>query len=423
MPLLSPSEDEVDQRLRDVTSTQATRPSFFDRWCRTQVLARLARIDAACVSLFDFDGQEQLGNDLREDGLEAELYVRHPRFYRRVVSGGSMGAAEAYMDGDWLADDLPALLQAFARDWKVSGDIDRNWRRVRRPFQRVWAWLRRNTLVGSRRNIAAHYDLSNEFYRLWLDETMAYSSAVFPTPRATLAEASRHKFDLVCQKLDLQPGDHLLEIGTGWGGFAVHAAENYGCRITTTTISQQQYEYARGRFAERQLTDHITLLDCDYRTLAGRYDKLVSIEMIEAVGHSYLPTYFAKCNDLLNAGGRFVLQAITIPDQRYDRYRRSVDFIQRYIFPGGALPSLGAIERAVGERTSLLLTGMQDYGRDYALTLAAWRERFFDRLHDVRRLGFDERFIRMWDYYLSYCMAGFRERQIGLAQLVFEKQG
>ncbi len=328
------------------------------------------------------------------------------------------------MAGDWAADDLPTLLQVFARDWSVACELDLGWRTAfKKSAGRSWAWLRRNTPSGSHKNISAHYDLSNDFYRLWLDETMAYSAAIFPDAKATLHDASQHKFDLICQKLELQRNDHLLEIGTGWGGFALHAAKNYGCRVTTTTISRQQYDYAQDLFAKHGLTERIQLLDQDYRSLSGQYNKLVSIEMIEAVGHEYLPTYFAKCNALLEHGGRMVLQAITIPDQRYEGYRRSIDFIQRYIFPGGALPSLGAIQRAVGTQTTLLLTGLQDYGLDYARTLAAWRERFFDQLHQVRRLGFDEQFIRTWDYYLSYCMAGFRERQIGLAQLVFEKQG
>lgn len=420
MSVLSSPQDQIHERPGGV-ATGAAPDNWVDRWCRRQVVRRLERLQDARIAIYQGNVPQLLGQGTASTCNE--LYVRNPRFYRRVVLGGSMGAAESYMDGDWSADDLPALLEAFARDASVSRRLDSGWRRLRKPLDVAWAQLRRNTPRGSRKNIAAHYDLSNDFYRLWLDETMAYSSAVFASPQATLAEGSRHKFDLICLKLNLQPDDHLLEIGTGWGGLAVHAAEQYGCRVTTTTISQQQYEYAQALVAERGLGDRITLLDHDYRQLEGQYDKLASVEMIEAVGHQYLPTFFRKCDHLLRPGGRMVLQAITIPDQRYAAYKRSVDFIQRYIFPGGALPSIGAIQRAVGSHTQLLPIGLRDYARDYARTLTLWREAFFDNLHDVRRLGFDERFIRTWDYYLSYCIAGFRQRQIGLAHLEFERQG
>lgn len=393
-----------------------------ERWCRRQVVSRLNRLKVGSITLCDGEARRRFGQSLPSESFDLELHVRRPRFFRRVALGGSLGAAEAYMDGDWTTDDLPGLLSLFARDAAVPTELDRRWRFSRRPALRVWSWLRRNTPGGSRKNIAAHYDLSNDFYQLWLDETMAYSSAIFLDESASLADASRHKFDLICQKLALKPDDHLLEIGTGWGGFAVYAAENYGCRVTTTTISDQQYQYTRRLIAERGLESRVTLLDRDYRDLTGQYDKLSSIEMIEAVGHEFLHTYFAKCNDLLRPGGRLVLQAITIPDQRYEAYRRSVDFIQRHIFPGGALPSLGAIHEAIGENTALLLTHLDDYSAHYARTLTKWRERFFDHLQEIRRLGFDERFIRTWDYYLAYCIAGFQERQIGLAQLVFDKQ-
>ena len=390
------------------------------RWCRRQVLQRLNQLRGGRVLLFDGDLTQTLGAE-SDAPIVAELYVRNPQFYRRVITGGSLGAAESFMDGDWATDDLPGLLGLFAADWKVSCELNQGWRRLRKPMELAWAWLKRNTLEGSRKNIAAHYDLSNEFYQLWLDETMSYSSGVFPSPEANMLEASRHKIDVACQRLDLKPSDHLLEIGTGWGAFALQAAEKYGCQVTTTTISRQQHDYAEQLFGKSSVGHKINLLDRDYRELRGKYDKLVSIEMIEAVGHENLGAYFRQCSHLLKSGGKMVIQAITIPDQRYDRYRRSVDFIQRYIFPGGALPSLGAIHRAVGAGTSLLPVATHDFGLDYARTLEAWRERFFDRLNDVRRLGFDDRFIRMWDYYLSYCIAGFKSRQIGVVQMEFIK--
>ncbi len=421
MPLLSPSQNKTQSRAGSVETSAGESLGWIDRYCRKQVLKRLAHLQSGSIAFYEEETPLELGLPLSSSDLGADLYVRNPRFFRRIVTGGTIGAAEAYIDGDWAADDLPFLLQIFAGDLKTSSELDSQWRYLKRPAEIIWTWLRRNTPTGSRKNIAAHYDLSNEFYRLWLDETMAYSGGVFPSKNATLAEASRNKFDLICQKLDLQPGDRLLEIGTGWGGFAVYAAENYGAIVTTTTISQQQREYSQQLFENRGLRERITLLDRDYRSLEGNYDKLASIEMIEAVGHEYLPSYFAKCDSLLRPGGRMALQAITIPEQRYDRYRQSVDFIQRYIFPGGALPSVEAIQQAVGKNSVLRLIGMQDYCSHYARTLKLWRERFFDNLTEVRQLGFNERFIRSWDYYLSYCIAGFREQQVGLAHLLYEK--
>jgi cyclopropane-fatty-acyl-phospholipid synthase len=291
--------------------------TWIDRWCRQRVFDRLAHLRAGTISLVEPDASYPFGARVDDLASDAELYVRQPSFYRHVVAGGGLGAAEAYMAGEWSADDLPGLLQLFARDASACAEIDRSWaRRLRLPVERSLAWLRRNTMTGSRKNIAAHYDLSNDFYRLWLDESMAYSSAVFPNEASTLAEAQGHKFDLACQKLQLKPGDRLLEIGTGWGGLAMHAATNYGCHVTTTTISDQQHDYAKEQIALRGLTNRITLLNRDYRQLTGQFDKLVSIEMIEAVGHEYLPTFFRACSDRLRPGGLMVLQAITIPATR-----------------------------------------------------------------------------------------------------------
>ncbi len=347
----------------------------------------------------------------------ADLTIHHPRFYRRIALGGSLAFAEAYLDGDWSTTDLPRLLGLFADELGAGESHDRwsDW--LLKPARRLVNAGKRNTRAGSRRNIAAHYDLSNEFYSLWLDETMTYSAAIFPTPDTPLSEASREKYDRMCRLVDLQPGDRLLEIGTGWGGFALYAAQTYGCHVTTTTISEQQFDYAQKLFAARGLADRITLLKNDYRDLCGEYDKIVSIEMIEAVGHEYLPTFFGVCNKLLHTGGRMAVQAITIPDQRYAAYRRSVDFIQKYIFPGGALPSLGAIASAIRKNTQLQVTTFADYAGDYERTLLEWRANFFAKLAQVHALGFDERFVRMWDYYLCYCAAAFAHRRTGLAQM------
>jgi cyclopropane-fatty-acyl-phospholipid synthase len=283
--------------------------------------------------------------------------------------------------------------------------------------------MNRNTRTGSRRNIAAHYDLSNEFYSLFLDETMTYSSGVFPSDSSSLREASLEKYDRICRKLRLVPGDHVLEIGTGWGGFAEYAATHYGCRIASTTISQQQYDYAKNRIRQAGLPDRVQLLCSDYRDLTGQYDKLVSIEMIEAVGHEYFDTFFAKCSSLLKPDGLFALQAITIPDQRYERYRKSVDFIQKYIFPGGCLPSLGAMANSIGKMTDLQWAHLEDFAEHYGRTLSCWRDRFFANIDQVRELGMSEHFVKMWEYYLCYCEGAFREKQIGVSQILLQKPG
>jgi cyclopropane-fatty-acyl-phospholipid synthase len=288
-------------------------------------------------------------------------------------------------------------------------------------FSRAGHWISRNTREGSRKNIAAHYDLSNSLFKLFLDPTMMYSSAVFEDESQSLESASIAKLDRICQSLSLRPTDHLVEIGTGWGGMALHAAKNYGCHVTTTTISKEQHAMASQRIQEAGLQDRVTLLMTDYRDLAGQYDKLVSVEMIEAVGDEYLPTYFSTCDRLLKPGGKMLIQAITMPDQRYATYLKSVDFIQKYIFPGGCLPSVGAMQAAVSKGTGLRLTGLFDFAESYAITLRNWRERFFQRITEVRELGFDDRFIRMWEYYLCYCEGAFRERAVGVSHLVWDK--
>jgi cyclopropane-fatty-acyl-phospholipid synthase len=283
--------------------------------------------------------------------------------------------------------------------------------------------LKRNTRDGARKNISAHYDLGNDFFRLFLDPTMMYSAALFPTDKTTLEEASIAKLEELCQQLELTSGDHLLEIGTGWGGMAIHAARKYGCRVTTTTISREQYEYACARVREEGLQDRVTVLCEDYRNLRGSFDKLVSIEMIEAVGHDFYSSYFQRCSQLLKPEGKMVIQAITIADQRYAAARDSVDFIQRYIFPGGSLPSVSVIADHLARDTDMQMIHLRDITRDYALTLAHWRERFLQAQSAVRDMGFDQTFMRMWEFYLAYCEGGFRERIIGTVQLAFAKPG
>lgn len=368
--------------------------------------------------MHDVLGTAEFGEDAVDP---VEVRIQDPRGYTALATRGTLGAASAYVDGAWDCEDLVGLFRLLTKNADAMSALDGS---LSRWYTLASAWMhrsRRNTVEGSRENIYAHYDLGNEFFALFLDETMAYSSGIFPGPGSTLVEASTEKFDRICRCLDLKPVDHVLEIGTGWGGFALHAARNYGCRVTTTTISRSQYDFASRRIAAAGLADRVSVLCKDYRELRGAYDKLVSIEMVEAVGHEFLDTYFQQCSKLLRSDGAMALQTITMPDQRYEAYRRSVDFIQQYIFPGGCIPSLSAIADSTRRVTDFRLTRFDDFGFHYAKTLEHWRHRFGQNLESVRRLGFDERFIRMWRYYLCYCEAGFLENQIGLAQIVLAK--
>jgi cyclopropane-fatty-acyl-phospholipid synthase len=327
------------------------------------------------------------------------------------------------MHGHWSCDDLTGMIRLLLQNRAVLDGMDGGLARLTVPLQKLFHWVNRNTRAGSRRNIAAHYDLGNDFFSLWLDPTMMYSSAIFEQPDASLYQASVAKLDRICRKLDLKPGDHVVEIGTGWGGFALHAAANYGCEVTTTTISREQFELASRRVAEAGLDQRVHLLLEDYRDLDGRYDKLVSIEMIEAVGHQYLDTYFEQCSRLLKDDGAMLLQAITIQDQRYSKALKTIDFIKRYIFPGSFIPSVSAISDSVARSTDMKIFHLEDIGPHYATTLRRWRERFFDRIEEVSALGYPEEFIRMWEFYLCYCEGGFLERAIGDVQVMLTKPG
>lgn len=355
------------------------------------------------------------------DPIRARVRIHDPKTYLRMILGGTVGAAEAYMEGAWDCDDLTMLIRLFARNRSTLKRMDRRLTRMLAPAYRQFDRLRRNTLRGSRRNISDHYDLGNDFFETFLDESMMYSCAVFEREDWSLERAQVEKLDRICRKLELKPRDRVLEIGSGWGGFAIHAAKHYGCHVTTTTISEEQYAEARRRIDEAGLGDRIELLKEDYRNLAGAYDKLVSIEMLEAVGYEYFESYFAKCAELLRPGGRAVIQTITIADQEYERAKDQVDFIRRYIFPGGCLPSLTAICNTLTGTTPLRLQGVEDLTHHYATTLRLWRERFLDRIERVRALGYPESFIRRWEYYLCYCEGGFHERSIGLVQLEIGK--
>jgi len=384
-------------------------------------MQRLARLEHGRLSLRDAQGEYQFGDRRYRGELCATITVRDPQFYADVALGGNVGAGEAYIHGTWDCDDPTALVRIMIRNKQVLYGFERGTAWVSKPFIKFAHWLNRNSLKGSRRNIAAHYDLGNELFELFLDETMMYSSAIFSSPESTLYEASLTKNDLICRKLDLGPDDHLLEIGTGWGGFALHAASRYGCKVTSTTISRQQYELASQRVKQAGLEDKITLLLQDYRELQGSFDKLVSIEMIEAVGHQFFDTYFKKCNDLLKPDGLMLIQSITINDQQFPVARNTVDFIKRFIFPGGCLPSVSVLSQCVASVTDMRVIDLQDIGPHYARTLREWRTRFVSRLAEINRLGYPESFQRMWIYYLCYCEGGFIERNIGALQLLLAK--
>ncbi|MDX6042580.1 cyclopropane-fatty-acyl-phospholipid synthase family protein [Scandinavium lactucae] len=353
--------------------------------------------------------------------LRADVQILTPGVYWRVLTGGSLAAADAWVDGQWETHQLTALLQILALNGRVLGRLESGFRLLGKPVERLRHWTRRNSRDQARENIAAHYDLGNAFYSHFLDEDLLYSSALFTADEQALNQAQQAKMARLCEQLALTADDHLLEIGTGWGAMAEYAARHYGCRVTTTTLSQEQYTWATARIARAGLQDKVQVLLCDYRDLTGVFDKLVSVEMIEAVGQRYLPRFFRTCQARLRPGGRMAIQAITIQDQRYRDYSKSVDFIQRYIFPGGFLPSITAMSELMTRHTDFVVRNLFDMGPDYARTLAHWRQRFVQAWQEIEQLGFDDRFRRMWLYYFGYCEAGFNARTISVVQLTAER--
>lgn len=356
------------------------------------------------------------------DGLRATIAVHDPRAWRALVLGGTVGAGEAYAEGWWDADELPAALRIFARDeagWSVEGPLAR----LGAPARRLLHALRRNTRRGSRRNIAAHYDLGEDFFALFLDASLTYSAGIFAGPEASLEEAQAAKLDRLCRKLALSPADHLLEVGSGWGSLAIHAADRYGCRVTTTTISRRQHAHARRRVAELGLGDRVEVLLRDYRDLEGTFTKAVSIEMIEAVGCTYYETFFRTLRRLLTPDGLLAVQAITVPDDQFERARRSVDYIKTHVFPGSDIPSVTALCGAAARASDLRLAHLEDITPHYARTLARWRERFLARIGEARALGLEDVFLRGWAFYLAYCEAGFAEGHVGDVQMLFARPG
>ena len=390
---------------------------------RSFMLKVLAKLQVGSLTLKEQHETLTFGSSADPSAPHAEVHVHDHDLYRQILTGGSIAAGETFIEGLWSSPDLTAVTRAFSANMAMLEAMSDKQNLLARMALKISHWARRNTTDRSRENISAHYDLGNDFFSLFLDPSMMYSSAVYPTPDSDLATAAQHKLRLICEDLELTPEDHLVEIGTGWGGMAIFAAEHYGCRVTTTTISREQFDYTVAAVAKKGLQDRITVLFDDYRDLQGRFDKLVSIEMIEAVGHQYYDTYFATISRLLKPHGKAVIQAITMTEQRYEQARDSVDFIKRYIFPGGCLPSLTVISDSLSRVTDMQMSHLRDITRDYADTLSAWHDGFLDQLDTVRLMGFDDRFIRMWRYYLSYCEGGFRERIIGTWQITMTKPG
>ncbi len=401
----------------DVSARAAvtTRQPFLKRL----VLSRLQQLANGQLLIDDEYGETSIGAPA-PDGLRVRLTIRRDRLWRRVAFGGLLAATDAYLDGDWDTDDLTGLARLFARNMDQVTRLDSGLGRLIRPAARLRESLSRNSRSGARRNISAHYDLGNDFFELMLDPTMTYSCGVFERETATLEEASVAKIDRLCRKLALNADDHLLEIGTGWGGFAMHAASRYGCRVTTTTISKQQYDMAVRRIADAGLAERITVLLTDYRDLTGQYSKLVSVEMIEAVGAEYYEGFFRTCAALLESGGVMAIQAITVADQRFEDARKATDFIKHHVFPGSCIPSIAALLGASSRATDLRMVDLEDFTLHYGRTLAEWRTNLDRNAHAVARIT-TERFRRLWRLYLSYCEGGFIERHTGLVQMVLAR--
>ena len=391
--------------------------NVLDRIARRAVHLSLSRLRAGRLKLTSDGVAVNYG---RGSTAPATIHVADPYFFRALAFGGHIGAAESFVRGEWTSDDLPALMRLFAANREALDGLETGWARISQPVLAALRFWNRNTRSGSARNIRAHYDLGNDFFGLFLDETMTYSCGLFADEETSMRDASFEKYDRLCRKLELSPDDHVIEIGTGWGAFAIHAASRYGCRVTTTTISREQHQLATERVAEAGLADRVTVLLSDYRDLEGVYDKLVSIEMVEAVGHQFLDEYFQVCADLLAPHGRAAIQAITVRDDWYDPKQRQVDFIKRYIFPGSFIPSVTALSNAAGT-TDLRMVALDDQASHYAETLRRWRSRFMENWTRISALGFDEPFRRLWDFYFCYCEGGFDEAILGCHQIVWAK--
>ena len=387
---------------------------------RALVFNQLKKIKTGQITIIEGSQKFYFG---KKDKLNVTVTVHDPRFFGALAFGGSIGVSEAFMQKFWSVSDLTKLIRIMAINQNTMDQLEGLFNMFLKPILKCLHYLNQNSVKGSEINISKHYDLGNDFFSLFLDSTMMYSSAVFKTPHDSLYQGSIHKLETICQGLELTSQDHIIEIGSGWGGFAIYAAKHYGCKVTTTTISKEQYKYVSQKIKDLKLSHKITVLFCDYRHLKGQYDKLVSIEMLEAVGYQYYETYFKVCASLLKPQGLAVIQTITITDQRYEKAKRSVDFIQRYIFPGSCIPSITALQNSMTQSSDLKIYSIHDIGTHYARTLALWRERLFKNLNDIKALGFDDAFIRMWHFYFSYCEGGFEEKVISDIHLKLVKPG
>jgi cyclopropane-fatty-acyl-phospholipid synthase len=394
--------------------------SLADKVCRNLFLQCLKQLPFGCLIIQECGDEIARFGDANDE-LRATVNIKDMSAYRRLLLGGSVGAGEAFMDDLWDSNDVTAVVRIFARNLPTLDKWESKFKWLSMPINKLQHFARRNTRDQAKKNIEAHYDLGNKLYTRFLDDTMMYSSAIYPDANTSLNAAQNYKLKTICDKLQLKESDHLVEIGTGWGGLAVYAAKHYGCKVTTTTISEEQHAWAQEWIAREGLSDRVTLLKKDYRLLEGKYDKLVSIEMIEAVGKQFLGNFFEKCSSLLKDNGLMLLQSITIDDRRYDSYSNSVDFIQKYIFPGGFLPSQYQLNAHLKKHTDMMIRDLHDIGIDYAMTLNHWYEAFISAKDELLKDGYDERFMRMWTYYLKYCEGGFLERTISTVQLVVSK--
>jgi cyclopropane-fatty-acyl-phospholipid synthase len=395
--------------------------NWIDKRCRTLVHSVFKKLSYGQLEVVESSTHHLFPKCSDVTDLKAKIIIHDFSVYRDFVKGGSIGVAEAFIDGKWSSPNLTNVIRVFAKAQQQTDSLEKNKSWFNKIKNAISHWQNKNTQSGSKRNILAHYDLGNELYSRFLDPSMMYSSAIYPNDNASLKEAQQHKLQTICESLSINRNDHLLEIGTGWGGLAIYAAQNYGCKVTTTTISDAQFDYAQKCIEELNLTDKITLLKKDYRDLTGTFDKVVSIEMIEAVGYEYLPSFFKQCNDRLKDGGKLLIQSITIADQRFDYYKKNVDFIQRYIFPGGFLPSVNTLSEHITKHSSLVIESLDDIGLDYAKTLADWRKNFLSSWTELVHLGYDDTFKRLWLYYFAYCEGAFLERSTSTVHLLARK--
>jgi cyclopropane-fatty-acyl-phospholipid synthase len=386
---------------------------------RNLIFALISKLDDASIEVIESDKHSVFGD--RDSQLNGKIVIHDTSFYQDVVNKGSIGAAEAYIDGKWTSPNLTDVIQVMARNQSQLDEIENKMKWFNRLKNRLLSRKNANTEQGSKRNILAHYDLGNELYTRFLDPAMQYSCAIYNEQATTIEQAQQFKMQTICERLGIQAGDSVVEIGTGWGGLAIYMAQHYDCHVTTTTISDAQHQYAAEKIEQLGLNDKITLLKKDYRKLTGQYDKLVSIEMIEAVGHDYLSTFFSKCSNLLKPDGKMLIQSITIADSRYDNYRQNVDFIQKYIFPGGCLPSIAVMADQMARNTDLVVHELHDIGLHYARTLHDWRIEFERQWDELLNHGYDEQFKRLWLFYLCYCEGAFLQRVISTHHVVARK--